>query len=45
MRWMKESIGKANLWMSDCGWSDDDDDDDNDDDDDDDDDNNKSNMW
>ena len=35
---MKESIGKANLWMSDCGWSDDDDDDDDDDD-------NKSNMW
>ena len=33
---MKESIGKANLWMSDCGRSDDDDDDD--------DDNNKSNM-
>ena len=33
---MKESIGNANLWMSDCGRSDDDDDDDNN--------NNKSNM-
>ena len=31
---MKESIGNANLWMSDCGRSDDDDDDNN----------NKSNM-
>ena len=37
---MKESIGKANLWMSDCGRSDDDDDDDDDDDNN----NNKSNM-
>ena len=31
MRWMTESIGKAKLWMSDCGQSDDDDDDDDDD--------------